>query len=561
MKQGSIWRKIAAQLLCFTVIIAQCGFTALAEPLPGGEGSGKDTGVVGDVYGTDGEDVYGDGPPMSLFSQGEDEGLPELHGFGSNSTGQLTLNNNGANQLEPELVTAFPGLHIVDIAVGLNHSVVLTGDGEVYAVGANNEGQLGNGTTRNIGFYPTPVAVDLSGVDGQVVSIAAGDTHTLLLTDQGQVYGFGDNSFGQLGLGNGVENVTLPTLLPVAGEVASIEANFNTTFLVTTDGEVYATGRNLYGQLGVGLADADKDVYEFKKVIGLAPEARVKSVSASSAFTLFVMDDGSLYAAGSVPAFSGNEFWVEPTFLTFFAGEFIISAAAGFTHALVLTADGRVFAFGQKQYGQLGHDPATLEWDTLLPIELSNSLFGGEKAVEVAAGTNFSLVLTESRKVYSFGRDIYSGQGIDTEDDVTLPVEITPAGVQVTKMAAKRNHSLLLTHGPSVFDYPDPPADITVTPGHRQVTVSFTPPAYDGGTPVTEYTVHVWNDKENYWITGTESPIVVDNLKNAVEYRVTMKSTNARGTSRESAPPVTVTPSHPAVSGLGLFALGDNSSG
>jgi hypothetical protein len=122
-------------------------------------------------------------------------------------------------------------------------------------------------------------------------------------------------------------------------------------------------------------------------------------------------------------------------------------------------------------------------------------LFGDEKVVMIQAANNFSLVLTESRKVYSFGQDSYSGQGVNTADDVTLPREITPAGVQVTKIAAQRFHSLLLTLGPSVYDYPDPPSNITVTPGHRQLTVSFTPPVYDGGTPVTLYTVNLWNDK------------------------------------------------------------------
>ena len=227
----------------------------------------------------------------------------------------------------------------------------------------------------------------------------------------------------------------------------------------------------------------------------------------------------------------------------------------------MLTANGRVHAFGQTSYGQLGLDPAEIDWETLPPTELSASLFGDEKVVMIQAANNFSLVLTESRKVYSFGQDSYSGQGVNTADDVTLPREITPAGVQVTKIAAQRFHSLLLTLGPSVYDYPDPPSNITVTPGHRQLTVSFTPPVYDGGTPVTLYTVNLWNDKVRRTITGNSSPITIDDLMNAVEYKVTVKSTNARGTSQESAPPITVMPGHPTVPGYGLFALGNNGNG
>ena len=577
MKRGMTRRRIAMTLLCFVVIIVQSGFAAWAEPVPGSEDVGTDSHVAdamgGDsvtdaVYGDDlteddtvREEADDDEPGFAPLSTEEEDGLPELHAFGRNSMGELALDNGGSTQLAPELVTAFPGLHIFDIAVGLSHSVVLSADGEVYAVGANNKGQLGNGTIRNSGFSATPVMVDLSGVDGQVVAIDAGDTHTLLLTDNGKVYGFGDNSYGQLGFASEVENVTLPTPLPVNGEMASIEANYYMTFLVTTDGEVYATGRNQYGKLGLGLEDTDENIYGFKKVTGFAPEATVKSISTGSRHTFFVMDDGSLYAAGSVPALSGTAYWVEPTLVTDFSDEYVVSASAGSTHSLVLTANGRVYAFGQTSYGQLGLDPAEIDWETLPPTELSASLFGDEKVVMIQAASNFSLVLTESRKVYSFGQDSYTGQGINTADDVTLPREITPAGVQVTKIAAQRFHSLLLTLGPSVYDYPDPPANITVTPGHRQLTVSFTPPVYDGGTPVTLYTVNLWNDKVRRTITGTSSPITIEDLMNAVEYKVTVKSTNARGTSQESAPPIKVMPGHPTVPGYGLFALGDNGNG
>ncbi len=155
MKRGMTRRRIAMTLLCFVVIIVQSGFAAWAEPVPDLEDVGTDSHVVDtvddsvtdavygddvteDVYDTVREEAHDDEPGFAPFSTEEEGGLPELHAFGRNNMGELALDNGGSTQLAPELVTAFPGLDIVDIAVGFSHSVVLTADGEVYAVGVNN---------------------------------------------------------------------------------------------------------------------------------------------------------------------------------------------------------------------------------------------------------------------------------------------------------------------------------------------------------------------------------------------------------------------------------------
>lgn len=392
MKRGSIWKRIAATLLGIVVVFVLSGFAALAEPVPGAEVAGADENVSGAVYGesvadavygTVGDAVYGGRALLSLFST--EEGLPEVHGFGKSAYGILGNGDDGGRYLAPALATKLADLHVVDIAAGLDHSVVLTKDGAVYAFGRNNYGQLGNGS------YTTsldPVAVDLSGVDGKVVSISAGDYHTLLLTDKGKAYAFGDNRYGQLGFNSTETSFNVPTLIPLEETVASIEANYYASFLVTTEGEAYSFGRNQYGKLGLGMDYYDMDVFEPKRIAGFAPGVKVKSISTGSSHTLVVMEDGRLYAMGSVPGI-GGPWLVEPAPIAELADEFIVSASAGVTASLALTADGRVFAFGQTMYGQLGLDPKTIEGGSVAPTELPASLFGGEKVVAVASANNY----------------------------------------------------------------------------------------------------------------------------------------------------------------------------
>ncbi|KAL6043335.1 putative E3 ubiquitin-protein ligase herc4 [Balamuthia mandrillaris] len=134
-------------------------------------------------------------------------------------------------------------LRVKQIASGHDHILVLSEDGEVYGLGFNSDGRLGN--CKNDRDVAT--AVKATGLEGhKIVDISAGMYHSLALTDKGQVFAFGSNTNGKLGLPtNGLTNVGLtPTLIPTLQDIPVVQigaANDYSVFL-TDKGQIYQCG-------------------------------------------------------------------------------------------------------------------------------------------------------------------------------------------------------------------------------------------------------------------------------------------------------------------------------
>ena len=246
----------------------------------------------------------------------------QLYGFGNNDSGELgnTTNNgtnNGAFIPNPHPVrVGLPGQvgTITQIAAGYDHTLVVTSSGQLYAFGYNGSGDLGNPINDDIDVAnPTPTLVTLPGQVGGVTQAAAGGFHSLVLTASGQLYAFGENIFGQLGIaansGTAVDNpvpalVTLPGQI---GRVTQIATGYNHSLAVTASGQLYAFGNNRFGQLG---------------------NATNNGTDTASATPTQV----------TLPGQKGA----------------ITQIAAGYGHSLVVTADGQLFVFGDNLDGQLG---------------------------------------------------------------------------------------------------------------------------------------------------------------------------------------------------------------
>ena len=146
---------------------------------------------------------------------------------------------------------------VTQVAAGASFSLVLTTSGQVYAFGSNFYGQLGNSTNNGTNMpNPAPTIVTLPGQVGTAVQVSAGQGHSLVLTSSGQVYAFGQNTYGALGstTNNTTGNAT-PTPVPVTlpgliGQVAPLAAGGYHSLALTTSGQLYAFGWNLQGQLG-----------------------------------------------------------------------------------------------------------------------------------------------------------------------------------------------------------------------------------------------------------------------------------------------------------------------
>jgi alpha-tubulin suppressor-like RCC1 family protein len=170
-----------------------------------------------------------------------------VHGMG------VLGHGNGETYLSPKLVQSLVDDHcsVQDVVLGESHTTVLTTEGEVLTTGASSYGRLGNGETSEDSLYFDAVEILH---DNNVIQIAGGKSFTLALTKEGVVYGWGRNHKGQLGTGFGMavdmySMEQIPT--PIDGDelinrtVTRIAAGSNHAACITTSGELFWWGMSL----------------------------------------------------------------------------------------------------------------------------------------------------------------------------------------------------------------------------------------------------------------------------------------------------------------------------
>jgi len=332
-------------------------------------------------------------------------------GWGSNSNSQLADGTTDQRLLpvglEPTLgAGVLLAKTVLSVAAGQQHSLALCSDGTVAAWGYNGSGQLGDGTTTDRG---APVAVNC-GVgsalhDKTVVAVAAGQSHSMALCSDGTVAVWG-SAFG-----------TASSSVPVAVSAAAGSALFGKTVVAVaagsqhslalcSDGTVAAWGVNNQGQLGDGTT----------------MPVRTTPVSVST---------------GTGSALNGKT---------------VTAIAAGLNYSLALCSDGTVVAWGVNIQGQLGAETANPPW-SFVPVAVNavgGSALSSKKVVAIAAGSQHSLALCSDGTVAAWGSNSSGqlGDGTTTQQSVPIAanVEVGSALFEKTVMAlrAGSTHSLVL---------------------------------------------------------------------------------------------------------------------
>ena len=212
-----------------------------------------------------------------------------VYGFGSNQFGVCGLGHN-KNVKDPQIVPELCDKNIQQFYNGLGFVLGLTNHNELYGWGSNNLFQLGIETLNNENNEPINIIIK----DKSIKQISCGSAHTLVLTSYGMVYGWGDNTYGQIGCGKELgEKISITRLISLS-IIKSIHCSFCQSFALTVNGMVYSWGYNYCGQLGHEFKQMEC-VFEPKLIINLT---NITSISSSGGTTYILTINGNVYFCG-----------------------------------------------------------------------------------------------------------------------------------------------------------------------------------------------------------------------------------------------------------------------
>lgn len=334
----------------------------------------------------------------------------------------------------------------VSIALGAEHSCVVTDAGIVRCWGWNNDGQLGDGSDTSHG-----VAVDVADLQAPVTQISAGYNHTCALTNAGAIACWGSNANGQLGAATTASCGPFAcsrTPVGVAGlaGAGSIAAGFAHTCAITSAGGLKCWGFNLYGQLGDGTTT---DRISPGDVSGLS--SGVAAVAPGDVQTCALMIDGTVRCWGNnlLGELGDGTRTTSMTPVTVCADpscvaplDDIVQLSSGDYHTCALNGSGIVFCWGSNISGQLGVPgpegcpDSERPCSSTVPVEVSG-LDGPASAI--SASTASTCALIESGSVECWGQ-IFGSRNVWMSPEL---IDGWQSGVE--SIAAANDHACAVT--------------------------------------------------------------------------------------------------------------------
>ena len=317
----------------------------------------------------------------------------KVYAWGWNGYGQLGLNDT-IERSSPALVTYLSTITVSAIAVGQNHSLALTNDGKVYAWGSGSAGKLGLGLISDKEIIPKLIPNFSS-----VSAIAVGESHSLALTNDGNVYAWGWNGSAQLGLDD-TNLRTSPTRILSLSNISRIFTGYSNSFVLKNDGTVYAWGANSIHQLGL---EGDYNLKRTPVLISRLSSMSISVIAASEDHSLGLTTNGKVYAwgynmDGQLGLGYNSHSKYDVTLVTAFNNITVSGIAAGQYHSLAFTTNGEVYAWGKNTNGQLGLGDTNPRNTPTRVTDLSN--FSG-----ISCGYIHSHALTYNGEVYAWGNN------------------------------------------------------------------------------------------------------------------------------------------------------------
>lgn len=292
------------------------------------------------------------------------------------------------------------------VAAGNAHSLVLSADGIIYSWGNNDYGQLGLGDTATRSF-----ATEL-GISKDWRMLSAGDYHSAALKINGTLWTWGSNIYGQLGFGD-TNDKTSPIQIGNDSDWKLISAGAGHTLAIKNDGSLWAWGRNDCGQLGFG------DTFNRTTSGQLGNDQDWSTGTAGNKYTIGLKSNGTLWGWGyneygqlglgdtinkNIPSQIGN------------ASDWS-SVKTGIAHTIAIKTDGTIWVWGKNDYGQLGLGDII---NRNTPTQIGTN--SGWKIL--AVNDDYGTAIKTDGTIWTWGRNDYGQLGLGDTFTRNIPTQL-----------------------------------------------------------------------------------------------------------------------------------------
>ncbi|GKZ39081.1 hypothetical protein AbraIFM66950_011839 [Aspergillus brasiliensis] len=398
---------------------------------------------------------------------------------GEGSSGELGLGSakNAVDVKRPRLNANLPAdrVGVVQVAVGGMHCVALTHDNKILTWGVNDQGALGRDTAWDGGYkdinkadnesdsdsdddialnpyesIPTPIPSEAFPEDTVFVEVAAGDSSSFALTDDGQVFGWGTfrSNDGILGFDAAHKVQITPSLIPSLKKIKHLACGDNHVLALNDKGAVFSWGSGQQNQLG-------RRIIERNRLNGLQPREfglpkNIVQIGCGAFHSFAIHKSGDVYAWGlnsfgetGIRAGAGDDeaAIVHPTVVDSLSGKAVTQICGGAHHSLAVANDGECLVWGRLDGYQTGLKIKSLPEDAVIKDErgrprilIEPKAVPGVKVNAVAAGSDHSLVIDVDGRPWSWGFSATYQTGQGTPDDIEVATVIENTAVRGKKL-------------------------------------------------------------------------------------------------------------------------------
>ena len=438
----------------------------------------------------------------------------QVYAWGDNTHGQIGDGTHTGRTL-PTGTAAPADVLFTQATAGRNHTAALDATGRIWTWGDNSDGQLGRGTVGGDDSTPGLAATG----DTRFTQINAGDDHTIALDTTGHIWTWGNDTYGQLGRGTAGSATGTPAIRPMPegtppGLVyTQIQAGGNHSLAIANNGTLYAWGDDTYGQLGdnkTGTATATPS--PVRTPTGAPPSFTWLYLSAGKDHTLAIATDTTanttaVYAFGSgrhgqIGKFGAGADNPLPTKTDLPNGADILRVSAGGQTSQAIISTGTLFTWGSNTNSQIGDGTNT---DRKQPVAITTPGRANFTWKRAAVGMSHTLGIDSAGTLHTWGDNTHGQLGEGTDTPRSTPGKTTFPALQVTSTvfgsrpggnpnphtddswqvtAPARKHrpgQVPLTIRWSLNGKPQPDTDLDYTYAPSRYTVTYDT---DGGTPV-----------------------------------------------------------------------------